>query len=332
MRDTLARAWPRILRGLKLVRNVVWRAIVKYTETDGEQRAASFAYYAFFSIFPLILLLVSVGAMFLDDEEKAAKAIINIVGNYIPVEPARTDGAGEPPVAVVGMAVGVARGIGQPNWFVNVIEGVIHNRQKAGLLAFGLLAWSAVRFFQSLVRGVNKAWGTKEYSWWRLPIKNLAMVGIVASALFLGVLAPSAINLLEYYFWTNVGSDSQQIRQMVLSIFWFSRKIVPTLVLFYGFAMFYKFAPRRRTPFREIWLAALLVTLGLQVLQSLFVYYATNLGDFNRLYGTLASVVALLMWIYLSGSVIIFGGCISAAQYEVGMHITDQSESSTAKP
>lgn len=292
--------------------NVIWRAITKYTETDGEQRAASFAYYAFFSIFPMILLLVSAAAMFFDNEEKAAKVVINIVGSYIPVEPVRSDGAAT-----------------QANWFLHVVEGVIRNRQKAGLVAFGLLAWSAVRFFQSLVRGVNKAWGTKEYSWWRLPIKNFAMVGIVASALFLGIVAPSAINLLEYYYWVNVGSD---FHDFFRSFFWFSRQIIPTLVLFYGFAMFYKFSPRRKTRFREIWLAALLVTLGLQALQGLFVFYATNLGDFNRLYGTLASVVALLMWIYLSGSVIIFGGCISAAQYEVGMHITDQSESSTAKP
>jgi YihY family inner membrane protein len=329
MRDTLARAWPPLLRTFRHVWDVIWRAMVKYTETDGEQRAASFAYYAFFSIFPLILLLVSVGAMFVDDEQKAAEAVIKTVGNYIPVEPPRSDGAGEQALPVVGAAVGIARGIGQPNWFVNVVEGVIRKRQQAGLLAFGLLAWSAIRFFQSLVRGVNKAWGTKEYSWWRLPIKNLAMVGIVASALFLGVVAPSAIDFMEWYYWTTVGTD---IMQVMRSFFWLSRKILPTLVLFYGFAMFYKFSPRRRTRFREIWLAAILVTLGLQVLQQLFVFYATNLGDFNRLYGTLASVVALLMWIYLSGSMIIFGGCLSAAQYEVDMHITDQSESSTARP
>ena len=38
---------------------VIWRAMVKYSETDGEQRAASFAYYAFFSIFPLLLVLTT---------------------------------------------------------------------------------------------------------------------------------------------------------------------------------------------------------------------------------------------------------------------------------
>jgi uncharacterized BrkB/YihY/UPF0761 family membrane protein len=102
-------------------------------------------------------------------------------------------------------------------------------------------------------------------------------------------------------------------------------------VLFYGFSMFYKFAPRRYTRWREVWFSALLVTVALQLLQKLFVLYTTNVTDFNRLYGTLGSVVALLMYIYLAGSVVLFCGCIAASIYEVKMHLTDQSERSTAR-
>ncbi len=319
MRDTFARMWPKILRGLRYAWDVLWRAIVKYTETDGEQRAASFAYYAFFALFPLLLLFVTIGTQVMGghetDQEKAAQAIMDLVGKFIPVAE------------------------GQANWFVKMVEGILRSRNNANLVAITLLAWSAVRFFQALVHGVNKAWGTKEYSWWRLPIKNLFMAAILASALFLGVFAPPTIDLVEYYFalyltgetakyWSAPGPDFQALR----TIFWYSKQIVPTVVLFYGFAMFYKFAPRRRTKFREVWVASVLVTFGLLALQAGFVVYATSITDFNRLYGTLASVVVLLMWIYLTGSAIIFGGCICAAQYEIGMHITDQSESSTAKP
>ena len=92
--------------------------------------------------------------------------------------------------------------------------------------------------------------------------------------------------------------------------------MIPVLVLFYGFAMFYKFAPQRKTLFREVWTSALFVTISLEVLQRLFVLYTTNITQFNALYGTFGSVVALLLWIYLSGSIIILGGCIAAATYE----------------
>ena len=73
------------------------------------------------------------------------------------------------------------------------------------------------------------------------------------------------------------------------------------------------------------------MTISLELLQRLFVLYTRNLGNFNALYGTFGSVVALLLWIYLSGSIIILGGCISAARYEIDMSLADQSESDLAK-
>ena len=309
--DEVRRGWPRVYRASRFLWAVVVRTVVKYTETDGEQRAASFAYYAFFSLFPLLLLLISIGAMLLGDDphahEHATAQVVNFVKGFIPVEE------------------------GQADWFVKTFNGVVKSRNQAGVIAFVALAWSAIRFFQALVHGVNKAWGTKEYSWWRLPIQNLLMAGIVASALFLGVVIPYFIDLFEKLFWQNLYDPFQDWKYQVTMIFSFARGIVPTIVLFYGFSMLYKFAPRRRTTFREIWIAALLVTLGLQGLQRLFVIYSTNISDFNRLYGTLGSVVALLMWIYLTGTVIILGGCIAAATYEVKMSLSDQSEPTTAR-
>ena len=55
MREALCNAWPGICRYFHTSGAIIWRALIKYDETDGEQRAASFAYYAFFALFPLIL-------------------------------------------------------------------------------------------------------------------------------------------------------------------------------------------------------------------------------------------------------------------------------------
>ena len=279
---------------------IVWRAVVKYDETDGEQRAASFAYYAFFALFPLVVLLITVSTMFVGNQTLASEVIIQQVKERLP----------DPEM---GERV------------IRTIQGVVRSRGQASLIALGILAWSAVRFFQALVHGVNKAWGTKEYTWWRLPLKNFAMVGIFASALVLGILAPTVVNYVEYFYgkysW-EFGLDFLFVHQAFALI----RSVVPPLVLFYGFMMFYKFAPRRRTTLREVWIAALVVTIGLDVLQRLFLLYTRNVTNFNAIYGTFGSVVALLRWIYLTGSLIIFGGCLSAARYEIDMRLSDQSE------
>jgi len=297
---------PHLLRWLRRVWAVTWRALIKYDETDGEQRAASFAYYAFFALFPLMVLLIVIGTRFLGSEELAAAKITGQVQQYMPVD---SDSSAN---------------------VVRTINGVLKSRNSAGIIAFAVLAWSALRFFQSLVRGVNRAWGTKEYQWWRLPIQNLIMVAILASALLIGYIAPTVLDQVEYYYWKHSWEFGLSF-SWLKPIFSFLRILMPPLVLFYGFSMFYKFAPRRRTTFREIWVAALFATVGLDLLQRLFVLYTTSIANFNALYGTFGSVIALLMWIYLSGSIIILGGCIAAAQYEIKMHLKDQSESGTAR-
>jgi Ca2+-transporting ATPase len=86
--------------------------------------------------------------------------------------------------------------------------------------------------------------------------------------------------------------------------------------MFYGFLLFYKLAPRRRTgvTFEEVWLPALVVTALLQLCQWLLTLYTTHVTNFNAVYGAFGGVVAMLLWIYSSGLVIVFGGCLCAAR------------------
>lgn len=285
---------------------IAWRAAQKFDETDGEQRAASFAYYAFFSMFPLILLLITIGTTFLGPKADAASKIIAYVSTQIPLE--------EQDMKTV----------------ITTIDGVVASRKSAGIIAIAVLAWTSLRFFQALVRGVNRAWGTKEYSWWRLPIKNLGMLGILTSVLFVGILAPVVLKQIEDFYWFH----SRQVG-LDFTVLWYvfasAKQLLPLVVLFLGMTLFFKFAPRRRTLFREVWSAALFVTIVLEILQRLFILYTKNIGNFNALYGTFGSVIALLLWIYLSGAIIILGGCISAARYEIDMSLADQSPSGVAK-
>src|SRR5581483_2415760 len=273
----------------KRASRIVWLTLCKYSETDGEQRAASFAYYAFFALFPLILLFITIGSMFVD-QERASSAIVSFVNDYIPLD-------ADP-----------------ENIITTTINGVVKSRKSVGVVAILGLAWSALRFFQALVRGVNRAWGTKEYAWWRIPIKNFGMVGILASVLLVGNIVPLLLKYVEWYYWQLAFSSGAKIMVVVFAS---ARWIVSSLILFYGLSMFYKFAPRRRTSFSEVWIAAAIVTISSQIVQGLFVLYTKNFGHFNALYGTFGGVVALLMWIYLSGSIIILGGCLCAAQAEV---------------
>lgn len=285
------RIWKRAVDWSRCVWKILVVTVNKYVETDGELRAASFGYYAFFALFPLLLLFVYLGTMFLGNAGQVVTQVLAFVNQYIPVNP------------------------NEENIVADTLYGALAFRAKsqAGVIALLALAWSSLRFFQALVHGVNRAWGTQEYSWWRLPIANLVMVVILGVTLLLGVLAPVIMKAIEAY-WMSHGVAGYEVLEYSFRI---TRLTLPWLVLFYGLLMFYKYAPRRKTHVREVWVGALLATVFLQVLQKVIVIYWANFAKFNAIYGTLGSVVAVLMWIYFSGSVIIFAGCWCAAQYEV---------------
>src|ERR1700730_15937200 len=253
------------------------KAANHYSRIDGEQCAASFAYYAFFSLFPLILLLVVVGTLFIPNRILAARRVVDEVEQFVPLQ-------------TKDKAV-----------LVLTIDNTIQNGWRAGI--FGLLAliWSALRFFQALVIGVNRAWGYKDYNWWKLPLKNLFMIGILISALLLGLLAPLIFNRLKSILYLDLN--------LIVGLL---PTILPPAILFYGLLMFYKFAPRRSARFSQVWIAALLATLFLELGQNVFEWYLSAFTSFNALYGVFGTIMGLLLWIYFSGVILLLGGCIAA--------------------
>jgi YihY family inner membrane protein len=269
---------------------VAWGTLRKYAETDGEQRAASFAYYALFALFPLIVLFVTVSSQFVNKAE-ASNQIIHYIEQYMPMREGGEDAV------------------------MKAVTGVVNSRRPAGIFAVLAVVWSSLGFFHALVRGVNRAWGTYEFPWYRLPVKNLVMVAILASVLFIGIIVPAILQAIENYVWTHKSTVNFGIIIQTLGIY--ARLLLPSCVMFYGFTMFYKFAPRQHRLFGEVWFAALVVTLALQALRNVFVVYAQNGAHFRSVYGVVGGVMAVLMWIYLSGTIIIMGGCLSAVQAEV---------------
>jgi YihY family inner membrane protein len=256
---------------------IISEAFQRYGQINGEQCAASFAYYAFFSLFPLILLLVAVGTFFVPDRTQAARDVVRQVQEYVPLQ--------SKDKAVL----------------VDTIDHAIENGWRAGILGILALVWSALRFFQALVIGVNRAWGFKDYNWWKLPLKNLFMIGILISALLLGLLAPLIFNRLKAIVYLDIN--------VVVGLV---PAILPPAILFYGLLMFYKFAPRRSARFGQVWIAALLATLFLELGQNVFEWYLGAFTSFNALYGVFGTIMGLLLWIYFSGVILLLGGCIAA--------------------
>lgn len=263
----------------------IWRNLLNtysiFSEINGDQRAAAFGFYAFFALFPLLLMVVSAGGLFLDPDA-VVRTVINYIDSFMPLQSEDQDAVSE------------------------IITGVISASGSIGIAAVVGLLWSASNFFQALVRGVNRAWHTQELSWWKVPLKNLLMVATFASALLIGILLPAVFSAVQMF----VGWDPGFLPWFLDML----RILLPSLMLFYGILILYKVSPRRKTLFKEVWIEAAAVAILLKVLQILLVFYSSNIWQVNALYGAMGTMIILLLWVYLCGIIVLLGACHCAAR------------------
>lgn len=277
----------RILRGWR----VAARAVAIFFEIEGGQRAASFAYYALFSLVPLFALLLTVGSAFVQHAD-----VISTMERFFPMDASQQE-------LVWRMADSLQRA-----------------RGGIGTAAVFILLWASMRFFQTLVQGVNHAWHRTAMPWWKLPLKNLLMMAVLASAMVIGLVAPAILQAAMRAAQTFEGFLAELIPGLHFGLLALaisgSRYLVAGGLMFYALAALYKLAPGGRIPFRVVWFPALLVAVALQLGQSLFGTYATKFVNYNAIYGPVGAIMLALLWVYIAGAAILLGGCLCAAASE----------------
>lgn len=249
-------------------------------EADGDQRAAAFAYNLLMSIFPLLVLLATLGSLF-GERAAVTRAVVESINRYTPLT-GNQEHAAEA-----------------------VLAGLLAARGSAGVTAGILLMFGSLTFLRSLIATTNRIWGSKPYSWWRLPLKSLGLLGIAGSVFLVGILLPTAAQLIRGWFGAELPLPPWAFLVLVHGIPW--------IVLFYGFLMLYRLAPSRPTRFSDVWIGALAATVVIGIGEELFLLYMVHLARLQMLYGALGVIVALLLWNYLSSVVCVLGICLCAA-------------------
>lgn len=274
------------MKGFVFIKDLLVCTGQHFERINGDIRAAAFSYYGFFSLFPLLLLLIAGGSYMLGSEEKSAEVVLRFVEQEIPLN--RDDR-----IMITSAVAEIARA-----------------RGNVTIVALFALLWGSLRFFQAPIHGINQAWEGRPYNWWSMPLKNLSMVGILIAIVLVGVLLPIFVDS-----FSRLSQRAAWFR--VPALLEYSRALISPASLFAGILLFYKFAPRRDTRFSEVWPSALIVTIALQCLQWGLVVYVYRFANFSRMYGPFAVVIVILMWIYLTGILLLMGGCFSRALHDI---------------
>lgn len=79
----------------------------------------------------------------------------------------------------------------------------------------------------------------------------------------------------------------------------------------------YTMAPDKKIPSRFVTKGALFTTIGWIIVTLLYAFYATNIANYNRFYGSLSNIAMLMIWIYLISYVFVLGISINTSFYEL---------------
>ncbi|WPZ23191.1 YihY/virulence factor BrkB family protein [Sulfitobacter faviae] len=174
----------------------------------------------------------------------------------------------------------------------------------AGIVSLLVALWSARAGVGAMVIGLNAVYNernrnaAKHYLHALLLTVSLVAVGIVA--LLAVVIAPIILAFIPLGPFGNAVAD-------------LLRWTVATVVLFAGVGVLYRFGPNRRAA-RLPWLSsgAILAVLSWAVLSIGFSYYVANFGNYNQVYGSIGAVIAMLIWLWISSFLILFGAALNA--------------------
>jgi YihY family inner membrane protein len=252
------------------------KAFDKFWQIDGGQWAGAFAFNTFFSLFPLIVLFVTIASSFID-RAKAGTEIIYYVEKYFPL-------SGD-----------------MQHYIFDTLSGVVTASAQASWVALVLLVWVAIQCFTTLISAINRAWNTEHYNWWQMPIKSFVLFGIMTFAVLLGMTIPLLAEVAKNWFFFVHDFSTWVYGRMLV--------VIPLITVFISLSLLYKFSPQRLTRFNEVWAGAFTATMLLWLAESLFV-------TLNAVYGAFGGIMALLLWIYVSGGVFIYGACLCAVRSE----------------
>jgi len=84
-------------------------------------------------------------------------------------------------------------------------------------------------------------------------------------------------------------------------------RLVAFVLILAVFLLLYKLIPNTRTYWRHVWPGALLAAILFEIARTLFVFYLENFANYQLIYGSITSIIVLLVWIYYSAFIMILG-------------------------
>ncbi|MDA1185035.1 MAG: YihY/virulence factor BrkB family protein [Acidobacteria bacterium] len=287
-----ARILLRLRIALRLSGLAAWRALVRLVSGDDLTHAAAISFYALLSLFPFMLLMISIlGSITADDADRLA--VLGFVFRYFPT---RLD------------------------FVATQLDAFRETRLQIGIAGGLALIWASLGVFGAITTAVNQAWGVDtQRGFLKHRLVSFLMLAAGSGVMVAALLLVSAAQVAGASWFGVLLSQFQWLRAVETITFRYAATLL--LILAVGF-LFY-FVPNVKTRFRDVWAGAILTGVLWRVTLVLFSWVVGNSARLTVIHGSIAAVVVFLLWIYVSSVILMYGVEFTAAHARLRRGVLD---------
>jgi len=281
-------------------KGVARRTISEFRKDDLTDWAAALTYYAVLSIFPAMIVLISVLGLI---GHSVTDPLINNIQELTP---------------------GPARQI-----FVDAIRNLQEGQGAAGLLFVVGLAgalWSASGYIGAFTKAANSIWDVEEGR----PIYKTIPLRIGVTLLMMVLLVLSAIGIVLSGGLASSVGDAIGVGGPAVTAWNIAKWPVIIVLVSLMFSILYYATPNVRQPgFRWVTPGGVIAVVLWIIGSAAFALYVANFSSYNKTYGALGGIVSFLVWLWITNLVVLFGAELNAElergrQIEAGMRPKDK--------
>jgi len=253
----------------------------EWLEDKAPQLGAALAYYTVFSLAPLILVLLAiVGLLFRNDPGGAWNKITEQMSYFLDK-------------SAVEVVQNIAQKAAQPN-----------KSLLATIIGILLALFGASGVFGQLQDALNTIWGVRAkpgagiWGFLRSRFLSFAMVGGVCFLLLVSLTLESVLKGFSHYIQGVLPGGIV----IAIAVYW----IFDLAVVILLFAIVFKFLPDAKIRWRDVWIGAAITAIFFAIGKWALGLYLGS-GSAASAYGAASSLITLLLWVYYSSQILLFG-------------------------
>lgn len=298
LRRWIAALGGRARRVVGLSAQSAWRGFASLYNSDDLTHSASIAYYALLSLFPFLLLVVSVlGAV--TTSEAARQSTLGFVLRYFPT---------------------------RLEFVSTQLTALQRTQVPLGVVGGIALIWAALGFFSAISTAVNSAWRVERQRSY-LKHKLVAFLMLIAAFVLLTLTLAvfSASQVVGASWFATVSARFPWL----LTLRGFGVNWAATLGLILSVGLIFYFVPNAKVRFRDVWVGAVMTGLLWKAAFFGFSWYVRDMSRFS-IHGSIGAVVVFLLWIYVSSVILLYGVEFTAAYSRLRRGRADQAPAAPA--